>query len=331
MLQWLPILLLCAAVSGIELECDHVNYKTDCWNSHYDRYFDCWHCVLRYRQIFESDKELAIHAQLENGTVVDAGLVFFYGGHVSRMPKLIHKTTNQQIMRAHLYQTSTRVLNAQFFGNACANLIFFRSDGNYNVSVEADAFQNCAKLEALELYNSKISSIPADTFLGLYKLIQLDLSINQLTQLNENWFKHLHNLEALYLGHNQLEAIPETSFDKLRKLENLHLYGNKIKVVTKRMFQNNEQLQVIILESNQIKVIESATFKHLNQLIILDLRENKCINKYFSEKQADEIAAALNVCNKATSVVPVLTAEKCILMFLSLLLFKLNSRTEISP
>ena len=118
--------------------------------------------------------------------------VKFSGDVVAKMPKVFHKKTKQQILGVIIWESNTRVLNAQFFGNAALDLTFFRSWGNEEMSVEAGAFQNCSKLQHLLLLDNGISSFPPDAFLRLHTMIWLDLGWNKLSLLNEGWFLDLN-------------------------------------------------------------------------------------------------------------------------------------------
>ena len=256
MMQWLQLavwLLLCATVSGREVRCD-VGDGYRCWNSPTRSYVNCWGCRIDKKQT--TDNEILIAPKHSNGTDVDIESVEFIGVDVTKMPKLINKNTNKQILQVRLEETKTRVLNAQFFGNATQYLVYFMSM-NDNLSVEASAFQNFTELEALSLYYNGISSIAPDAFRGLHKLVRLGLDGNKLTAINENWFGDLANLERLYLRNNQITEVPDTAFENLANIKELHLEGNKIEIVTRRMFQHNQQLEEIFLRNNQIIVIQS--------------------------------------------------------------------------
>ena len=298
MLQWLRLmlwLLLIAAVSGKEVECDEVDNYNYCWNSQTYLFVDCWRCTIKNQRITQNEV-ITISPKLANGTIVDVGFVKFDGGDVAKMIKVINKSKSKQILQVILKGTNTRVLNSAFFGNTAQSLKLFWSNGNNDLSVEAYAFQNCATLEVLDLDYNGITSIPPNTFFGLDKLIRLDLRSNQLSEINENSFSGLHNLELLILNQNQLEEISGASFDQLHKLKELHLHENKIEIITKRMFQNNQQLQIVDLNKNQIKIIQSGAFANLKKLTELYLNRNKCINNYFEKKSSEEISAALTAC-----------------------------------
>ena len=313
MLQWLQLttlLLLIVTTSGREIECDSVVYEKYCWNSQALDVVDCWSCFLVKQHITKNDEILTISPKLANGTDVDVEHVSFFGGDIFKMPRVIQNTTNQQISQVALWSTSTRVLNAQYFENAAEELKHLWSYWSNDLFVEASTFQNCAKLENLNLrghFFSRNFSIAPDAFLGLHKLIRLDLSGNELALINENWFFDLANLEVLNLNVSQLEEIPDTAFDNLRKLKKLYLDENKIEMVTRRMFHNNKQLQLIHLDENQIKVIQSGTFAQFNKLTELILSGNICIDETFLNKSSEEISAGLTACLPTLCVVPVIS------------------------
>ena len=298
MLQWLRLavwLLLSATVSGRDVECYDIHY-TYCLNSQTLGWDNCWACEIRYEKINNNDL-IFILPKHRNGTDAEVEFMTFIASNVTKLPKIFHKKTYDQFLKVRLWGTKTRVLNSQFFGKAAQHLIDFQSYENYNLSVEASAFRNCAALERLDLYGNEILSIPPDAFLGLHKLIRLDLDYNKLTEINENWFVELANLEVLNLSVNQLVEIADTAFDKLHKLQELNLNKNKIEIVTGRMFKNNQQLQKISLYKNQIKVIQPGTFAHLSKLSKLNLDDNDCINTTFIKKNSEEISAALTACS----------------------------------
>ena len=308
MLQWLQLavwLLLSAAVNGRNVQCGDVVHGNYCWNSQTLVVYQCWSCAIRNQQITSNEVTMTISLKHANGSDVDIEFVAFIAGDVTKMPKVIQRN-NSEVLRVLLLETNTRVLNSQFFGNVTQNIQYFRCYQNFNLSVEASAFRNCAVLEVLHLSNNKISSISPDGFLGLQNLIRLDLNNNELTVINENWFVELDNLEKLDLGSNQLKEIPDAAFNKLYKLKKLYLHNNQIEIVRRRMFQDNQQLQRIYLHDNQIKVIQSGTFGHLSKLSVLDLRGIFCINTYFNNETSERISAALTTCLPTICVIPVI-------------------------
>ena len=273
-----------------------------CWNSTTHGLGLCWSCRINDQET--TDNELTISPKNRDGTDVNVEIVRFSGGDVTKMLKIININSNKQILQVELEATKTRVLNAQFFGNSTQNLKYFLSHQNYNLSVEASAFQNFAELEFLNLDNNEISSIPPNTFRGLNKLVWLKLSDNKLTAINENWFEDLTNLEELALSQNQLEDIPDSTFENLYKLKKLSLDRNKIETITRRCFQYNQQLEEIRLDNNQIKVIQSGSFAHLYKLSLLTLSGNKCANKDYENKNPEEISAGLSGCQPTICLIP---------------------------
>ena len=308
MLKWLRLavwLLLSAAVSGREVECDHVDgYIFRCWNSPTHDFVVCWGCTIYNQQI--SELEVSIAPKHRNGTDFDVELVLFSGGDLTKMPKVIHKNTEKQIFNVGLRRTNNRVLNAQFFGNGAQHLVNFQSQYNDILSVEASAFRNCAALEALGLDDNGISTISSDAFRGLHKLVWLNLDSNKLTAINENLFDDLGNLEVLNLSKNQLTEITDTAFKNLPKLKKLLLDHNKVEIVTRRMFQHNLKLQEIYLQYNQLRVIQSRSFAHLGKLSWLYLHKNKCTNNDFQDTNPEEILAALAGCLPTICLIPLI-------------------------
>ena len=298
MLRLAVLLLVCAAVRAKEIKCNRVLNNEFCSNSTTYQ-IPCIVCETRYQQISESDEMIFINHPN------DFDAVQFTGGNITKMPNFIQKTDSKAISRVQLYKTKTQVLNSQFFGNAGENLTSFECFGNFNLSVEAFAFQNCKNLKRLDLSVKKGSSIFApDAFRGLHKLIELNLIANGLSLVLPDWFQDLANLEVLNLDYNELTEIPDNAFKSLTKLKELELNANKFEIITKNMFKHYDQLQRIRLWSNQISQIQSGSFAHLSQLTVLHLEDNPCIDKEFINKTLDEIAEGLTACYPPTCVIP---------------------------
>ena len=309
MLQWLQLtvmLLLTLAVRGREMQCDQIGFYSlqgpSCWSSRLKDEVDCVGCTIKNQLIV--DEVLTIRPQLANGIDVDCEYVQFNGGVLTKLPQVIHKTTKQPIVQMELVNTSTHLLDAQFFEKVADTLEYFENSGNDKMAVAAFAFQNCQNLVELDLEVDGDSVIAADAFRGLHKLKTFHLSSKQ--QLNADWLLDLHSLTILSLYRNELAAIPETAFDNLPKLALLLLNENNIRTLTRRMFQNNKHLQKIYLRYNLIKVIDLGTFAHL-QLTKLDLRDNECIDKDFENKTSEKIAEGLTACYQKNCVIHQIT------------------------
>ena len=307
MLQWLRLtvfLFLCAAVHGRELECyEEVVYSFYCTNATNQQNAGsiCLVCKIVHQELSESDEVIFI--DIKNHTT-DAKVVLLNGGDVNKLPIFIQKKNNKQITEVELSSTNTHVLNSQFFGNSCENLIKLGSEWNLELAVEAFAFQNCKNLEFLDLSKNRNSSnIAPDAFRGLHKLIKLNLNFKGLSFLLTDWFQDLNNLEALRLDFNKLPEIPENAFKALTKLKQLEIGGNEIEIITRNMFKHNEQLQIVYLNNNKIKEIQTGSFKHLSQLTELNLAKNICVDKEFKGKTLDEIAKELTECYPTSSCV----------------------------
>ena len=299
MLQLAVLLLVCAAVRGREIKCDELIDDEHCWSSTTHQSYLCLICEIKNQQISESDEVIYINYR----DVFTA--VKLTGGDVTKMQNFIQQTNSKEILGVELLGTHGRVLNSQFFGNAAQNLTTFECSGNFNLSVEAFAFQNCKNLEFLDLsYNRGSAIFAPDTFRGLHKLIQLKLGWSDLSLVLTDWFQDLTNLEALHLYYNKLAEIPDNAFKSLTKLKELNLKGNKIEIITRNMFEHNKQLQKIDLGINQISQIQSGSFAHLSKLIELNLFDNPCVSSNFFNKTPDEIAEGLTNCYPPTCVIP---------------------------
>ena len=299
MLQWpqlTVLLLLCAAVRAKELKCDQV-FDEYCTSPETQQKVPCLICDIKNQQISQSDAVIFMNH------TADVGVVFFTGGNITKMPSFSQKTKNNEISGVRLSGTNTRVLNAHFFGDAGENLTYFRSEENYNLFVEAFAFQNCKNLEHIDLGENHNSNIAPDAFRELHKLTHLNLGSNNLSLVLNDWFLDLDNLEELGLYENQLAEIPENAFKSLTKLKNMLLMENKIEIITKNMFQHNKQLLKIDLRSNRISQIQSGSFAHLSQLTDLDLRGNQCVSRYFRDEKLEEIAEEITACYPTSACV----------------------------
>lgn len=305
MVEWLrlfPFLLLCVAVQGSELECDVVNYVNFCWQSetqHSDR--GCWHCQIKSPQI-NTNETLRISGKLKNGTDVNVEHIIFFRSTITKIPNLVQKLTNQQIVDVNFFELGPTKLNSQLFEDYCEPLKAVVYTRNYS-PVEGSAFQNCTNLEKLNLGFNQLSSIPFDAFYGLHKLIQLNLEENNLKEINPKWFEHLENLQNFNLNNNYLEEIPNGVFNKLTKLKTLELNDNSLISIRWKMFEQNTFLETISIYGNRIQRIEQNSFRHLSELTMLDLRYNTCINMVFKNETIAEIADALTPC-KQSCIIP---------------------------
>ena len=155
MWQWLRLLALMVVwvvVRGRELECDKVDYWSYCWNEQTHQYDKiCWKCVINHQTLSSVDEVLTISGKDDNGTQVNVEFVKFNGGNITKMPKLIDKHTNQQIVEFKLKNTNTKVLNEQFFGDSCEKLTIFSSMFRSGLSVSSSTFKKCTSLKYLGL------------------------------------------------------------------------------------------------------------------------------------------------------------------------------------
>ena len=299
-LRLISFLLLCVVVYGKEVECDEVSYGDFCWNSTGVNFIrKCWSCQINEQQL-ATNESLVVSGKLENVNIEHVTI----SSKCSKMPKVLQKFTNKQIVEVGLYKTYPTVLNSHFFVNSCENLKVFFVTYVDGTSVENFTFRNCSSLEYLDLSINSLQFIPFYAFIGLNKLITLDLSWNKLKYLHSKLFQDLGNLEQLDLHANKLEEISDKAFNKLNKLKKLDLNYNKITTIKRKMLQNNKQLNSINLEKNKIKIIQLDTFKYLNKLTKLNLKENNCIKIIFDNKTSAEIAEALNLCYPTNCIIP---------------------------
>ena len=113
MLQWLRLLvflLLCAMVRGRDVECDYGYYIDNCWNvlTHlHDK--DCWKGNIKHLTVSTDGEVFTIFGKNRNGSHANVENVQFLYGSFTKMPKLIHKSTNEQIVQVFLVDTKTSV------------------------------------------------------------------------------------------------------------------------------------------------------------------------------------------------------------------------------
>ena len=184
MLRLSAWLLLSVAVSRTEPECDGNGVRSYRCSGYAN---ECWSCFIRDQQITDN-KLITITPKFANGTDTDVEHVSFYSGNITKMPKVIHKTSVKQVLEVKLESTKTRVLNAQFFENTCENLTDLNSYENHRLSLEASAFGSCSALKFLGLGFNGFSYISPDAFLGLRKLTRLGLERSGLSEINVGWF-----------------------------------------------------------------------------------------------------------------------------------------------
>ena len=292
------------AARGIEEQCDYARYFDYCWSSE-TQYFDktCWFCKVRDSKISHS-ANLTVSGDRANVSHAGFEYVRFVGGSITKMPLILQKNTNKDILQVQLFKTKTKVLNAQFFEHSSKNLTFFGSTKN-NLFVEADAFENWTSLEILGLADNKLISIPPSTFSGLSKLVRLDLETNWLDKMEPEWFLDLLSLEQLDISYNSLTNIQNDIFNTLTMLKILHLQDNKIRVIRRRMFHQNKELEVVYLANNLIKKIHQDSFSDLTKLTRLGLTENICASVDFENiENIEAIHEDLAPCYAPNCVIP---------------------------
>ena len=298
MLEWLRLLifsLVIAVANGSAMECDEIQYLRFCWTSFTRAESkDCWYCVIQSERIHKGNV-LTISGELNNGSYVDADIVQFEGGIISKMPKIYQQFTHHEIVQVDLWETHTKVVNAEFFANSGRNFKVFGILKSTKLSVESSAFQNWTSLQYLYLGDNRLRSVPFDAFIGLHNLVWLDLSMNRLRIVYAEWMVDLGNLEELNLSWNQLKLLPNDAFHKLTKLRRLCLNNNRIETLGRKLFQWNRALEKIILSDNVIKEIQMGSFQYL-KLTLLNLMSNNCTDMVFMNDTKYNIERALRSC-----------------------------------
>ena len=269
-------------------------------------------CGVLYEDILSSNN-LTFFGRHNNGSLTHIDMVNFVGGHMTKLPRLFDKSTNQEIMQVLLINTKTTVLNAQFFAPQSGGSVihmFIMHEGPLKkvaMSVESLAFRDFASLELLMLMKKKITFIAPDAFVGLHKMVLLSLVDIKLETIQPEWFQDLGGLRALDLSENQLKTIPDNAFNQLTKLKELVLNQIQISTITKKVFAQNAQLKLINLSKNQIKSIETGTFQHLVNLTELLLLGNQCIDMVFKNQTLEIIDERLTRCYPTNCIIPTIS------------------------
>ena len=304
-LRHLTFLLLMVAARGRDEECDYARYSKFCWSSQTQNFKkNCWFCRVLNTKISKT-ANLTISGDRGNVSHADFEYVRFVGGSITKMPLVLLKKTNAEILQVTLFSTKTKVLDTQFFEHSSKSLKYFGCSKNNDLSVGYDAFRNWTSLEVLILSDNKLKDISPTAALGLSKLNRLDLETNSLGKLLPEWFFDLLSLEQLNLSDNLLANVPNDIFSTLTMLRILHLEENQIKAIRRRMFHHNKQLESLFLGDNIIKKIHVDSFNDLTKLTRLDVSNNNCVCVDFEViDEIEEIHEDLAPCYPPTCIIP---------------------------
>ena len=136
-------------------------------------------------------------------------------------------------------------------------------------------FAGLAGLEALDLYENRLSALPPGIFAGLSRLEQLRLNSNELTQLPPDIFKGLSGLEVLYLHKNRLSALPPGIFAGLSRLRQLLLQSNELTQLPPDIFKGLSGLEQLGLYQNRLTELAPGTFADLDALLNIRIDYNE--------------------------------------------------------
>ena len=122
-------------------------------------------CRLSNVNITDEYASLTIETDHEQGrTDLNVTILDLSGGHVSFLPNFFQKFPNIQEMS--VFESKLMRINENSFKGAF-NLEFLSINGNYLQALEPRIFQNCNKLNTLNLNFNNISKIDRDAFFGL--------------------------------------------------------------------------------------------------------------------------------------------------------------------
>ncbi|KAL7043443.1 hypothetical protein ACKWTF_001505 [Chironomus riparius] len=190
-------------------------------------------------------------------------------------------------------------------------------------TIDEKAFENCKKLQILNLSTNRITKVDEKAFTENLELIDLDFFYNQLSELSENLFKNQKKLTRLSLYSNKLSDLPKKIFNSFQNLISLNLGGNELKYprvewflslgslqtlylrinqieqLPRNIFMPLKNMESIYLENNNIKVINSDPFRGLYNLKTVFLSDNKieAIDERFIDNTGvDTLIVPRNIC-----------------------------------
>ncbi|XP_052861605.1 chaoptin-like [Anopheles cruzii] len=145
--------------------------------------------------------------------------------------------------------------------------------GNEITSIDQEAFQGLALLEALYLDHNRITELPALLFRFNEQLHHVTISHNRLTVLKTNTFAGLARLHSVDLSHNALTTIEVATFHG-SPVRYLNLNGNHLKALDERILSGTT-LHYLHVDSNGIDSLASLPTALLNELVELSMRDNR--------------------------------------------------------
>lgn len=190
-------------------------------------------------------------------------------------------------------------------------------------SIPANIFQVFPNLEAIEGFQSGITSITPPNFTfsrrlrgvfitfnnmpGLFAspfmtqgatITHVSLYANQIQAIGGTFFNGLANLRYLSLANNNLQAIAPQVMTPLVNLREFLASSNALETLHARLFERNVHLEVIGLEYNNINAVGPNIFNDLPNLDYVGLSGNRCIDGYFDLQRTpiDDVNEALQEC-----------------------------------
>lgn len=273
------LVLWLEVVKSEDLECFSVG-KDDCWDPETMEKTSCLGCIVKHVKISPNHNVFTILPRFENGSYAKITSVYFSEGTTTSFPVVETESKSGRILNINLFDTNTKVINANFFGDRALNLQEFKSENN-SLTIEENSFENVTNLVVLDIVSGHIAEIPSKTFLGLKKLNQLIIRDSELTHIDPIWLTDLQNLRVLYFNQNSIQVLEHGIFDKLVHLSSLDVGRNRIETIPRDLFKYNVKMYSLNLEGNNIKKFENKVFAPLKELDILFMSGNQCVNKYY--------------------------------------------------
>lgn len=115
------------------------------------------------------------------------------------------------------------------------NLIEFESMNTGIKNIEPDAFNNCQKLESLDLRHNNLTKLNSQLFKKNPLLKGLWLEDNQLSTIEPDLFRNTPLLHELDLEKNLLNEFPVSRMPTLSNLERIYLDANMLRTIDGRI------------------------------------------------------------------------------------------------
>ncbi len=251
-----------------------------------------WHAWCVFQNVtFDQDTKLNIERiGLPEATDEDFDRIRFSSSSVSLVhPDLVAKFPNIEVISLDFYGTKLNGLNPYKIEN-CENITHLALDLKDFVAISSNIFNDCEKLEMLEIRSDSLTDLPdglfknqinlrslelegknlklrVSSFEGLKNLTQLSLWSMDLSHTEENFFQSLKIRRLDYEGNPNHEL----TFVDLPNVESINLSNNKIVELPANAFKGCPRLTFLYLDSNPIKALRGDEFVQLSGLKALFL------------------------------------------------------------